>query len=392
MKRALLILLLAIMPASLPGAAATRPASGKGSAETKPAAALESSAQIVRHLAADARKRAALARASGDARGLCRALGILRKIGEATRQESLEVVTSSLIVGDAETARNTISEMKGHELSPVVATALEGACAEAAGNSSERDRLWDDAARRAEGSKRVLQEAMTQLDAVCGSGAGASRFAQAVLKCPPEGSRQDIAVLFQIVICARNAERFEEASNALRQLSTILQRSGLDEKSMPMAQSLDLYEKAGRALRAFDGAALLEIAGKSDDDEIAVAVGRWMRLAGKGAEADRIVRGLAEKLEARIKANPNDGASRNALAWAYARTKTNLEEARKLAERAVELSPDEGAYLDTLAEVEYALGHKEAAAQTETRAILCPEKTSRSFYFEQLKRFKAGAQ
>jgi tetratricopeptide (TPR) repeat protein len=78
----------------------------------------------------------------------------------------------------------------------------------------------------------------------------------------------------------------------------------------------------------------------------------------------------------------------NSLAWLAARCRRQLALAENHAKKAVELAPDTPGYLDTLAEVQFQSGRKEAAIATMKRCIeLDPD---RPYYRKQLKRFEAG--
>ena len=369
-----------------PGAPLT---STSEAAATRPAA--RTSHELVAELAAKARRRAELARATGDAEGVRRAHRLLRRLGEATRAESLEIITASLALGDAATARSAIVEMKGHELAPLIAKAMEGACVEVEGDAAERDRLWGECLQAMKGSETALHLAMRHLDAVCGSLSGAKRFGEAVLTCPPENSSRDAYVLMRMLNRARNYERYDDAARAVRGLTKLLDETLARGEVRRVAANADLYERLDRALKAGDAETLLAIAKDARDEDIVLAVGRWLRLAGRGAEAERVIQPLVEKLSARIKAEPNGASTHNTLAWLYARTRTRLPEALRLAAEAVRLSPESGAYLDTLAEVQFALGRPRDALATEMKAVLRPEESMKSFFFEQIRRFKAAA-
>lgn len=66
-------------------------------------------------------------------------------------------------------------------------------------------------------------------------------------------------------------------------------------------------------------------------------------------------------LKASIDKNPKFSDSYNDLAWLYAETNVNLEEALNLIEQALELYPKRFAYLDTKAEILYRMGRLEEA-------------------------------
>ncbi|HMC10602.1 MAG TPA: hypothetical protein VKH44_04905, partial [Pirellulaceae bacterium] len=56
-------------------------------------------------------------------------------------------------------------------------------------------------------------------------------------------------------------------------------------------------------------------------------------------------------------------------AWLCAISHRKLDEAQRLAELAVKLDPDQAAYVDTLAEVYFQQGKREAAVELSRRAV-----------------------
>ena len=85
---------------------------------------------------------------------------------------------------------------------------------------------------------------------------------------------------------------------------------------------------------------------------------------------------------------PESPRARNNLAWLAARCNRRLDEALVHAEKATALSPDNPAYLDTLAEVHHRHGDTEKAIELARRCIELD--TDREYYDRQLKRFEAG--
>ncbi len=69
----------------------------------------------------------------------------------------------------------------------------------------------------------------------------------------------------------------------------------------------------------------------------------------------------AQSLEDHLRRWPDDTLVGNNLAWFYANVDQRLERARQLSRHVAELLPEDGVYLDTLAEVEFRLGHVEEA-------------------------------
>jgi tetratricopeptide (TPR) repeat protein len=111
---------------------------------------------------------------------------------------------------------------------------------------------------------------------------------------------------------------------------------------------------------------------------------RW----GESEEAKAFFERAYAPAKANVTAFPDDAESLNSLAWLCARCDERLTEAEALARRAVELAPDNVAYLDTAAEVQFRLGRADEAVRLETRAVqLDPQD---SMLKEQLERFRGG--
>ena len=111
------------------------------------------------------------------------------------------------------------------------------------------------------------------------------------------------------------------------------------------------------------------------------------------ADADEIDAYFSRVFEAartKVLELKDDAQSHNDLAWLCARSGRHLNEAVGWATRAVELQPDEGAFLDTLAEAKFRTGKAHEAVEIETRALtLRPE--DEAFMIVQLARFRAAA-
>jgi len=76
----------------------------------------------------------------------------------------------------------------------------------------------------------------------------------------------------------------------------------------------------------------------------------------------------AEMLRREIQENPDEANAYNQAAWLIGNTQGNLDEALRFAEKAVELEPDNSAYLDTLAHVHFAKGELDQAIRYQSRA------------------------
>lgn len=80
-----------------------------------------------------------------------------------------------------------------------------------------------------------------------------------------------------------------------------------------------------------------------------------------------VERGVAS-LKTTLEDFPKSATNWNNAAWVLARGQRQLDQALQMAEKAVELSPNESSYQDTLAEVHFQRGDREAAVAAATRA------------------------
>ncbi|HYO09006.1 MAG TPA: HEAT repeat domain-containing protein [Tepidisphaeraceae bacterium] len=122
--------------------------------------------------------------------------------------------------------------------------------------------------------------------------------------------------------------------------------------------------------------------------DTAIGIVNWLKETNRPAQARDLFDRIYEAAKIRLDASPAKAGPRNDLAWLCARTGERLKEARDMAQAAVDEMPDNGAFLDTLAEATYRLGDRDKAIELELRAMqLSPDK---KFMTEQLERFRAG--
>jgi tetratricopeptide (TPR) repeat protein len=91
-----------------------------------------------------------------------------------------------------------------------------------------------------------------------------------------------------------------------------------------------------------------------------------------------------------IEEDPEDANAYNQAAWLMGNTQKDLDEALRLAKKANELSPDNGAYLDTLAHVYFAKGDLENAIRYQERAVEVEPHSAQ--LVNALKAFRAAAE
>ena len=110
--------------------------------------------------------------------------------------------------------------------------------------------------------------------------------------------------------------------------------------------------------------------------------------AGRKKEATELFKKYLEVQEKLCAAYPKFSGGHNAVAWLSACCRRNLDSAHEHALKAVALTPDNAGVLDTLAEVEFQRGDKNAALATEKKAAALEPK--RAYFRKQLKRIAAG--
>ena len=109
---------------------------------------------------------------------------------------------------------------------------------------------------------------------------------------------------------------------------------------------------------------------------------------GRKADADLLYASSLALYTDMVKTYPKSAFARNQIAWVSACCRRDLEQASTHARKALELDPDNPAYLDTYAEVLFQLGKQAEAIATQKKVIaLVPE---RKYFVRQLKRIEAG--
>ena len=94
-----------------------------------------------------------------------------------------------------------------------------------------------------------------------------------------------------------------------------------------------------------------------------------MRAAGLAKVHDGIFERMWAGVTRRIKQFPDCDNSRNSAAWLASRANRHLDEAEKFLEKALERNPRQAAYLDTMAEVQFARGDRKKAVEFSTRSV-----------------------
>lgn len=124
------------------------------------------------------------------------------------------------------------------------------------------------------------------------------------------------------------------------------------------------------------------------DIDLPILLTPELKQRGLHAEADRLFERVFDVNAAACVLYPRSATLHNSVAWLAARCHRKLDVAREHAKKAVELEPDTAAFLDTLAEVDFQSGRKEAAIAAMKHCIQL--EPTRAYYRKQLKRFEAG--
>ena len=94
-----------------------------------------------------------------------------------------------------------------------------------------------------------------------------------------------------------------------------------------------------------------------------------LRKAGLIKEHDAWFGDSWEQMTAVIRQFPDSDNTYNTAAWMASRARRNLDQAEKFLEKALVANPDQATYLDTMAEIQFAKGHREKALEWSTRAV-----------------------
>lgn len=206
-----------------------------------------------------------------------------------------------------------------------------------------------------------------------------------------EDGRTHHTALLQLARLASESNQFERATELFNNAAKLSERLGDNFHFSMTADDFKLLAKTAEIrLLASQGETdnlkplLDELAAASPSDfDVAIEVCNVLT-EHKRPEAAAVSKTIADRLSA--EAEETTAEFSNNLAWFLARTNQRLDEALKLAERAVKLEPDMYAYLDTLAEVHFRLGNVDKAIRVQTRAAQLAPKDPH--ILSQLRRFK----
>ncbi len=241
---------------------------------------------------------------------------------------------------------------------------------------------------------------------------------QCVLGMPPEVSAYDVLALRSLGAIAMTNRRWSEAADFFGRMATRLREAGDTFREQfaragqdPREKPLDAADYAARVSRGWTRLALGKVedwaaAAKDCEDawridpegiDACVLGERLAAACPDPAKRDELAAAwrrrsdyVAATLRGRIATSPRDPNAYNALAWFCAELGRDLPQGLQAAERALTLRPDEGAFIDTLAEIQFRSGDPAAAVKTIRRVTdLCP--WANDYYRRQLDRFESAA-
>jgi tetratricopeptide (TPR) repeat protein len=122
--------------------------------------------------------------------------------------------------------------------------------------------------------------------------------------------------------------------------------------------------------------------------DVVISTYPLLKTAGRDIEAQALFDRAYAEISTMLRGNPGDPEVNNNLAWLCARCDQRLHEALELSQRAVDAEPDNGAFVDTLAEVKFRLGQVAEAVALEERAVKF--RPTDQFMRGQLERFRAA--
>lgn len=128
------------------------------------------------------------------------------------------------------------------------------------------------------------------------------------------------------------------------------------------------------------------VAARPDDEQIVLDVLPLLLEAGRKEDAAKLFAKPYASLDMHLAQKPDDPERMNNLAWLCGRAGQRLDEAEKLIARALAEKPDNYAYLDTAAEIQFQLGNVAKAIELEERALRL--RPNDPFLQEQLSRFR----
>ncbi len=172
----------------------------------------------------------------------------------------------------------------------------------------------------------------------------------------------------------------QAAANALQSALEVFSQWNLRQQELAGRRRYEmmarmLYFRACHAKEQGDRAAELrhlEEALRADPTEVDALIAFYRfpeATPEQRQQATRLVQKAAARIKEQIADDPSDANAYNQYAWLVGNTEGNLDEALRFSRMSLELSPNNAAYLDTLAHVHFARGELEEAVRVQTKAV-----------------------
>lgn len=193
---------------------------------------------------------------------------------------------------------------------------------------------------------------LLKVDALVGQG----HQDEALAQLGPDSGLPEAALAAKRAEVLLDLGRDEEAASELAKLP-----AGVEGKD----QAAEVYQRAGKHARAIP---LLEelLAGEPESIELRFRLAAAYERSGKTTEATGAFRELLERA-------PDNSMALNYLGYMWAEKGENLPEALRMINRALEIEPGNGAYVDSLGWVYFRMGDfRRAVEQLEKAAELLP--------------------
>lgn len=184
-------------------------------------------------------------------------------------------------------------------------------------------------------------------------------------------------------VMERNLLRYLTANLSLRGASAYIRATSSIHAFR--ARGLLKQGKRDEALREIEIAQALH----GTNLELPIATVALLESKGQTEKAKQVFGAIHQTLANACRDYPDCAEAHNQIAWLSARCRRNLDDALKHAERAVALSPNTAAYVDTLAEVHFQRGDRMKAVELMKKCLKMPSNNV-GFYRLQLKRFMNG--
>jgi tetratricopeptide (TPR) repeat protein len=125
------------------------------------------------------------------------------------------------------------------------------------------------------------------------------------------------------------------------------------------------------------------------DPEIAIDAVPLLKQRGQSDAAESLFNRAFDSMKAKLDTDPDNPDLLNSMAWLCAECNEHLTEALAWSQESVAILPNDAAVIDTLADVNFRLGHAKKAVELESRAVKLD--STDTFMPTQLAKFRAAA-